>query len=332
MKIAGRKVLVTGAGGFIGSHLVEELSEHGAHVIALVHYNSLNHWGWLENLTDEKRNSVEIIAGDIRDPHGISAAMKGCSLVFHLAALIGIPYSYRSPDDYVDVNIKGTLNVLQAARDLGIEKVLHTSTSEVYGTAQFTPITEDHPINPQSPYAATKAAADFLALSFHRSFDLPVTVVRPFNAFGPRQSARALIPTVIAQALSGSQTVKLGSLQPIRDFTFVDDTVRGFICAAESDSGIGEVVNIGSGTDISVGNLAQKIISLTDRTCFIKEDPNRIRPAKSEVNRLLASSNKALLLFGWKPTVDLYEGLTRTIEWFRNPDNLKLYKRTKYVI
>jgi len=328
--LKNKRVLVTGADGFIGSHLVEELVRKGCSVRAFVFYNSFGSWGWLDN--SKVKTAIEVFAGDVRDPHGIKASMKGCDAVFHLAALIGIPYSYHSPDNYVDTNIRGTLNVLQAARELCVERIVHTSTSEVYGTAQFVPITEEHPINPQSPYAATKSAADFLSLSFYRSFNLPVSIVRPFNTFGPRQSARAIIPTIISQILLKGNKVLLGSLNPTRDLNFVLDTVDGFLRAGEADNALGEVINIGSGYDISVGDLAKKIGEIMNIKIEISEDSQRIRPDKSEVGRLCAGNQKAYKLLQWEPKYSLDEGLIKTIEWFQKSKNLSLYKSNIYNI
>lgn len=330
MDLKNKRVLVTGADGFIGSHLVEELVRKGCSVRAFVFYNSFGSWGWLDN--SKVKTAIEVFAGDVRDPHGIKASMKGCDAVFHLAALIGIPYSYHSPDNYVDTNIRGTLNVLQAARELCVERIVHTSTSEVYGTAQFVPITEEHPINPQSPYAATKSAADFLSLSFYRSFNLPVSIVRPFNTFGPRQSARAIIPTIISQILLKGNKVLLGSLNPTRDLNFVLDTVDGFLRAGEADNALGEVINIGSGYDISVGDLAKKIGEIMNIKIEISEDSQRIRPDKSEVGRLCAGNQKAYKLLQWEPKYSLDEGLIKTIEWFQKSKNLSLYKSNIYNI
>jgi len=345
MQLKDKTVLVTGAGGFIGSHLVEELIKRDVSVRAFIHYNSFNRWGWLDYLLSKKelgtrpdrqgqflRDRVEIFTGDIRDPNGIREAMKGCELVFHLAALIGIPYSYHSPDVYVDTNVKGTLNILQAARDLGVKKIIHTSTSEVYGTAQFVPITELHPVNPQSPYAATKAGADFLALTFFRSFETPVVIVRPFNTYGPRQSARAIVPTIITQLLAGREKIFMGSLSPTRDLNFVKDTALGFIKAAESKKGVGEVVNLGTNNEISIGDLAQKIAGLLGKPIHIESSANRIRPDNSEVERLLASNEKAKNLLDWTPTYTLDKGLLETIDWFQQPGNLDFYKTDIYNI
>ncbi len=332
MKIANKKVLVTGGSGFIGSHLTEELLEMGCEVRVFVHYNSFNRWGWIDYLPAEKKKRIEIFTGDIRDPNGVREAMAGCKIVFHLAALIGIPYSYHSPDTYVDTNVKGTLNILQAARQLGVEKIIHTSTSEIYGTAQFVPITEEHPVNPQSPYAATKASADFLALTFFRSFNTPVAVVRPFNTYGPRQSARAIIPTIITQLLSGNGKVTLGSVTPTRDLNFVKDTALGFIKAAESENALGEVINLGSNYEISVGDLALKIASMMQKEITIEGSGERIRPEKSEVERLWAANRKAKELLGWQPSYDLEAGLKETINWFSQPANMEFYKAGLYTI
>ena len=332
MKLENRKVLVTGADGFIGSHLVEGLVRTGCQVRAFVFYNSFNSWGWLEDLDSSIKDSIEVFTGDIRDPYGVRKTVKDCDVVFHLAALIGIPYSYHSPENYVDTNIKGTLNILQAARDLGVSKIVQTSTSEVYGTAKFVPITEEHPLQGQSPYAATKIGADQLALSFHRSFQLPVAILRPFNTYGPRQSARAVIPTVITQALAGVRQIKLGAISPTRDFTYVTDTAQGFIACAKSDKTIGEVINIGSNFEISIKDLSEMILKLMDSDSQIVTDAERIRPEKSEVERLWADNIKARQLMGWEPThngVDgLKKGLERTISWFSEQDNLNKYKTT----
>ncbi|MEI7982373.1 MAG: NAD-dependent 4,6-dehydratase LegB [Bacteroidota bacterium] len=332
MELKEKKVLVTGAGGFIGSHLVEALLEINCQVKAFVHYNSFNRWGWLDHLPEKTLNRISVFTGDIRDPNGMLEAMKGAEIVFHLGALIGIPYSYHSPDVYVDTNVKGTLNVLQAARQLGIRKMIHTSTSEVYGTAQFVPITELHPVNPQSPYAATKAGADFLALTFYRSFGTPVTVVRPFNTYGPRQSARAIIPTIISQIMAGKKTLDLGSLTPTRDLNFVKDTVQGFIKAASSDHGLGEVVNLGSNFEISIGDLVNKIAGLLHAEISINSTTERIRPEKSEVERLWADNTRAKVLFDWSPRYSLDEGLEETIRWFSDPANLAYFKYNIYNI
>ncbi|MEI6576812.1 MAG: NAD-dependent 4,6-dehydratase LegB [Bacteroidota bacterium] len=332
MIIQGKKVLVTGAGGFIGSHLVEKLLESGCHVRAFVHYNSFNRWGWLDYAAAKENPRLEVFVGDIRDPNGVRVAMKDIDVVFHLAALIGIPYSYHSPDSYVDTNVKGTLNILQAARDANVEKIIHTSTSEIYGTAQFVPITEEHPVNPQSPYAATKSGADFLALTFYRSFGTPVSVVRPFNTYGPRQSTRAVIPTIITQIFDGKKVIKLGATSPTRDLNFVKDTAAGFIAAAISDKTLGEVVNLGTKQEISVGNLAKLIGQLAEREVEVISDEERIRPEASEVERLLADNSKALQLMDWKPGHSLEQGLSETIAWFKDPQNLSHFKAGLYTI
>lgn len=332
--LANRKILVTGADGFIGSHLTETLIQRGYDVRAFVMYNSFNSWGWLDQATDEIKDGLDVFAGDIRDPHGVRTAMQGCDAVLHLAALIGIPYSYHSPDTYVDTNIKGTLNIVQTARDLGVSKVIHTSTSEVYGTARFVPITEEHPLQGQSPYSASKIGADQIALSFHSSFGTPVTVVRPFNTYGPRQSARAVIPTIISQIANGVRRIKLGSLHPTRDFNYVTDTVGGFIAALESDAGTGEVINLGSNFEISIGETVQLIIELMGAEIHVETDDERIRPDKSEVERLWADNSKAARLLGWKPHYAGREGLRRglqeTIDWLQQAENLVKYKVDRY--
>lgn len=331
-----KSVLVTGADGFIGSHLVEELIYAGHEVTAFVQYNSFNSWGWLDKCDPSVKGNFKVILGDIRDPHGIKSAMNGCNAIAHLAALIAIPFSYNSPDSYVDTNIRGTLNVLQASKELEIERLIHTSTSEVYGTAKFVPITEDHPLQGQSPYSATKIAADQLAFSFFNSFKLPVVTLRPFNTYGPRQSARAVIPTVITQIASGAKNIKLGSLQPTRDFSFVKDTVNGFVSAIESNNGIGEVVNLGSNFEISIGNTAKLIAELMNENVEITLDNDRLRPKESEVERLFSSNKKAKELFGWEPKYLGLEGfkvgLKETIEWFTKPENLNTYKSNIYNI
>ncbi|MBP5596791.1 MULTISPECIES: NAD-dependent 4,6-dehydratase LegB [Pseudobutyrivibrio] len=324
------KVLVTGSDGFIGSHLVEELVKKGYEVKAFVYYNSFNNWGWLDTLPKDIMDHVEVFAGDVRDPNGVREAMKGCDAVFHLAALIAIPFSYHSPDAYVDTNIKGTLNILQAARDLGTARVLVTSTSEVYGTAQYVPIDEKHPYQGQSPYSATKIGADRLAESFYRSFDLPVTIVRPFNTFGPRQSARAVIPTIITQLLAGKEEIKLGSLTPTRDFNYVKDTAAGFIAMYESDKTIGQEINIATQKEISIGQLAEELIRQINPNARIICDEDRLRPEKSEVNRLLGSNQKILELTDWKPRYTFEQGLAETIEFLRG--NLDKYKVDIYNI
>lgn len=330
------KILVTGADGFIGSHLTETLVRQGYQVRAFVVYNSFNSWGWLDTLHKDIQESIEIFAGDVRDPHGVKEALKECDAVLHLAALIAIPYSYHSPNTYVDTNVKGTLNVLQAAREFSISKVVHTSTSEVYGTAKFVPITEEHPLQGQSPYSATKIAADQLAYSFYASFDLPVVIARPFNTYGPRQSARAVIPTIITQIANGKRQIKLGAVSPTRDFNYVKDTVSGFIAALNSDSGVGEIINFGSNFEISVGDTAHLIAEAMNTEIEIITDEVRFRPEKSEVNRLWADNSKAKHLLGWEPAYDGREGfkkgLRETAEWFINPANLAGYKSDRYNI
>lgn len=329
-------VLVTGADGFIGSHLVERLVRKGLKVRAFVQYNSFNSWGWLDNCAPDVKGNFEVFAGDIRDPHGVRTAMKDCDAVLHLAALIAIPYSYHSPDTYVDTNVKGTLNVLQAARDLGVRRMIHTSTSEVYGTACFVPITEEHPLHGQSPYSASKIAADQMAYSFYASFDLPVVIVRPFNTYGPRQSARAVIPTIIAQIANGKKQIRLGAVSPTRDFNFVQDTVSGFVAALESDRGAGEVVNFGSNFEVSIGDTASLIAEAMNTQVEIVTDEQRLRPANSEVERLWADNAKAFKLFGWSPSYGGREGLKRglseTAQWFLQPENLRGYKADIYNI
>ncbi|MEM6321136.1 MAG: NAD-dependent 4,6-dehydratase LegB [Bacteroidota bacterium] len=324
------KILVTGADGFIGSHLVEELVLLGYEVKAFCYYNSFNSWGWLDSLPKDVLDKIEVFTGDIRDPNGVRTAMRGCSEVFHLAALIAIPYSYHSPDSYVDTNVKGTLNVLQAARDLEVNRILVTSTSEVYGTAQYIPIDEKHPRQPQSPYSASKIGADCMAESFFRSFDLPITIVRPFNTYGPRQSARAIIPTVITQLINGFEEIKLGDLTPTRDFLFVKDTARGFIEIAKSDELIGEDCNIATCSEISMQELVDTLIDLVNPSAIIVQDKQRIRPKKSEVFRLYGDNKKILKHTQWKPQYTLREGLAATVEWFRNPKNLVQYKAGIY--
>lgn len=325
-----KKVLVTGADGFIGSHLTELLLERGYEVKAFTYYNSFNTWGWLDTLPEDMLNEIEVFCGDIRDPNGVKTAMKGIDEVFHLAALIAIPFSYHSPDSYVDTNIKGTLNVLQAARDLGTQRIMVTSTSEVYGTAQYVPIDEKHPFQGQSPYSATKIGADRLAESFYRSFDLPVTIVRPFNTFGPRQSARAIIPTIISQLLAGKTEIKLGSLTPTRDFNYVKDTVNGFYEISVSERTIGEEINIASQHEISIGDLAKEIIAQINPAASIVCDGERLRPEKSEVNRLLGSNAKIHALTNWKQQYTFEEGIRQTIEWMK--ENLSSYKTNIYNI
>lgn len=327
-----KKVLVTGADGFIGSHLTERLLEEGYKVKAFVYYNSFNSWGWLDSLSKEKQEQLEIFSGDIRDPNGVRTAMKDVDIVFHLAALIAIPFSYHSPDSYVDTNIKGTLNIVQAAKDLGTERILVTSTSEVYGTAQFVPITEEHPKQPQSPYSASKIGADCIAESFYRSFDLPVTIVRPFNTYGPRQSARAIIPTIISQLLKGETEIKLGDLRPTRDLLFVEDTVNGFIDIAKSDKTIGEHINIATESEISMEELFQTLIKIINPKANVVTDIERLRPEKSEVFRLFGSAKKIKELTNWQPRYNLTAGLTKTIDWFSKEENLRDYKSDIYNI
>ena len=323
-----KKVLVTGADGFIGSHLTESLLEKGYDVKAFTYYNSFNTWGWLDTLPKEKLDQIEVFSGDIRDPNGVREAMKGVDQVFHLAALIAIPFSYHSPDSYVDTNIKGTLNVLQAARDLGTEKIMVTSTSEVYGTAQYVPIDEKHPFQGQSPYSATKIGADRLAESFYRSFNLPVAIVRPFNTFGPRQSARAVIPTIITQLLAGREEIKLGSLTPTRDFNYVKDTAAGFIAIAEADKTVGQEINIATQREISIGDLAKEIIAQINPDAKIVCDEQRLRPEKSEVNRLLGANAKIKELTDWKQQYTFEQGIAETIAWIRQ--NMAAYKTDIY--
>jgi dTDP-glucose 4,6-dehydratase len=330
------KILVTGADGFIGSHLVEELVRQGNNVRAFVCYNSFNSWGWLDHSPDDIRENLDVFAGDIRDPYGVRQAMQGCSAVMHLAALIAIPYSYYSPESYIDTNVKGTLNVLQAARDLGIDRVVHTSTSEVYGSARFVPISEGHPLQAQSPYAASKIGADQIALSFHASFGTPVTVIRPFNTYGPRQSARAVIPTIITQVASGARTIRLGSLHPTRDFNYVSDTVAGFIAIAGTDRTVGQVVNVGSNFEVSIGETLDTILEIMHADVEVVSENHRVRPELSEVERLWADNGKIMELTSWRPSYGGYEGfrrgITETVNWFCRPENLRLYKADSYNI
>ncbi|ELR70601.1 UDP-glucose 4-epimerase [Fulvivirga imtechensis AK7] len=330
MQLKGKKILITGADGFIGSHLTERLFEEGCHVRAFAYYNSFNSWGWLDTFSKDKLDQMEIFTGDIRDPNGVRTAMKGIEVVFHLAALIAIPYSYHSPDSYVDTNIKGTLNVLQAARDLNIERVLVTSTSEVYGTAQFVPITEQHPKQGQSPYSASKIGADFMAESFFRSFELPVVIIRPFNTYGPRQSARAVIPTIISQLLNGAEQIKLGDTTPTRDLLFVKDTVNGFVEIAKTEALLGHEVNIATQSEISIGDLAREIIDQINPAAEIVTDSQRLRPEKSEVFRLFGSNEKIKRYTSWELNYSLKQGLTETISWFKNSENLARYKPEIY--
>lgn len=330
MELKGKRVVVTGADGFIGSHLVERLLEEGCQVRAFVYYNSFNSWGWIDSFPRELRDRLEIFSGDVRDPGGVRTACKDCDVIFHLAALIAIPYSYHSPDSYIDTNIKGTLNILQAARDLKIERVLVTSTSECYGTAQYVPIDEKHPRQPQSPYSASKIGADCIAESFARSFDLPVTIVRPFNTYGPRQSARAIIPTVITQLLSGMKEIKLGDTTPTRDLVFVKDTVNGFVEIAKCDTLTGQDVNIATQSEISVLDLAQTLIGQINPSAKIITDEVRLRPEKSEVFRLFGSNQKLQQHTSWKQRYTLEQGLQETIAWFQSGSNLSRYKAEIY--
>jgi NAD dependent epimerase/dehydratase len=336
VNLASKKVLVTGADGFIGSHLTEELVRRGVDVRAFVCYNSFGTWGWLDQSELAIRKALEVFPGDIRDPHGVKTAMKQCDVVLHLAALIAIPYSYHSPDTYIDTNVKGTLNIVQAARELGTEKVVVTSTSEVYGTALSVPITEDHPLQGQSPYSASKIGSDQMALAFHRSFGTPVAIIRPFNTYGPRQSARAVIPTIITQLANGAKSIKLGSLHPTRDFNYVKDTVSGFLAIAESDRSVGEVINIASNYEISVGDTARLIGEAMGIEVQIESDDIRTRPGNSEVERLWGDNTKAKHLLGWTPEYGSREGFKRGIKetaaWFSEPSNLKLYKHDIYNI
>jgi NAD dependent epimerase/dehydratase len=329
-----KRVLVTGADGFIGSHLCEHLVAAGYEVRAFVYYNSFGHHGWLDSSSAEVRDALDFFAGDIRDPHGVRTAMRGCDTVLHLAALIGIPYSYHSPDAYVDTNVRGTLNVVQAARDLDVERVVHTSTSEVYGTARFVPINEEHPLQGQSPYSATKIGADQIALSFQRSFGTPVAVIRPFNTFGPRQSARAVIPTVISQIAAGQRQIRLGALHPTRDFSYVSDTVRGFVEMARHEAAVGQVVNVGSGFEISVGDTAAMIAEIMGTGIEIICETERTRPRDSEVERLWADNSLAQRLLGWQPEYGgiqgFRRGLSATIDWFREPQNIARYHPQRY--
>lgn len=330
MNLKGKRVLVTGADGFIGSHLVERLLENNCQVRAFVLYNSFNSWGWLDTLSKETLKQVEVIAGDIRDSYGVRSAVKDIDVVFHLAALIAIPFSYHSPDTYVDTNIRGTLNVLQAAREYGVQRVVITSTSEVYGTAQYVPIDEKHPFQGQSPYSASKIGADRIAESFHRSFGVPVVIARPFNTYGPRQSARAVIPTIITQLLRGQEELQLGSLEPVRDFNYVKDVCDGLRAVAASDKTVGEEINIASGQEISIGELAKSIIKKINPAARVFLDKQRVRPEKSEVMRLLGSNKKITELTDWKQKYSFERGLDETIEWFKNKENLKFYKSNIY--
>jgi NAD dependent epimerase/dehydratase len=330
VNLCGKKILVTGADGFIGSHLVEELVRRGVDVRAFVYYNSFNSWGWLDTLEKNVRDSLDVVAGDVRDPFGTKQAMRGCDVVMHLAALIAIPYSYHSPATYVATNIAGTLNMVQAARELGVQRLIHTSTSEVYGTARFVPITEDHPLQGQSPYSASKIGADCIAMSFYTSFAVPVSIVRPFNTYGPRQSARAVLPATILQIAAGRRILKLGALHPTRDFNYVRDTVRGFIAVAESDAAVGQVINIGSNYEISIGSAVGMIADIMGVQVSIETDAQRLRPAKSEVERLWADNARAREVAGWVPEFGgcdgLRRGLTETVGWFTHHENLARYK------
>ena len=330
MELKNKKVLITGADGFIASHIVEALLEEGCQVKAFVYYNSFNSWGWLDSFSKEQLDKIEIFAGDIRDPNGVRTAMNDVDVVFHLAALIAIPFSYHSPDSYIDTNVKGTLNIVQAAKDLNIERVLVTSTSEVYGTAQYVPIDENHPRQPQSPYSASKIGADCIAESFYRSFNLPITIVRPFNTYGPRQSARAVIPTIITQLLNGVSQIKLGDTTPTRDLLFVKDTAAGFINIAKCDALIGHDCNIATNSEISVEDLAKMIIEQINLSAQIIQDDVRLRPAKSEVFRLYGSNEKIKRFTGWEPKYTLNAGLKQTIKWFSEKENLKHYKANIY--
>ena len=336
MNLTSKRILVTGADGFIGSHLTEELVRRGHDARALVLYNSFGSRGWLDRTPPELADAIEFVAGDVRDPNGMRRAVEGCDVVMHLAALVAIPYSYHSPDAYVDTNVRGTLNVLQAARDLGVERVVHTSTSEVYGTALRVPIDEDHPLQGQSPYSATKIGADQLALAFHRSFDTPVSVIRPFNTYGPRQSARAVIPTIISQIAAGATSVRLGAVAPTRDFTYVRDTVEGFIGVAGCDACVGEVTNVGSNFEIAIGDLAVLIAEAMETEVEVVLDEQRLRPAKSEVDRLWCDDAKARRLFGWQPAYGgrdgLRRGLAETAAWLADPENLRGYRPHEYAL
>lgn len=336
MNLTNKKILVTGSDGFIGSHLTEKLVKSGFDVKAFVLYNSFNSWGWLDHLPRDIKQSMEVFTGDVRDPFGVNTAAKGCDVIFHLAALIAIPYSYHSPATYIDTNIKGTLNILQAARTHGIEKVIHTSTSEVYGTARFVPITEDHPLQGQSPYSASKIGADQIAWSYFTSFDLPVATIRPFNTYGPRQSLRAVIPTLITQIASGNKTFKLGALTPTRDFNFVDDITDAFIKVAESDKTAGETLNAGSNFEVSIGETARIIAELMEADIDIQSDEQRLRPQKSEVNRLWADNGRIKEVTDWNPEyagIDGFKkGLMHCIKWYCDPENLVRFKTDIYNI
>ena len=334
VRLKHKRILVTGADGFIGSHLVEHLAAQGHDVRAFVLYNSFGSRGWLDSA--QLARDVEFVAGDIRDAQSVRAATQGCQVVLHLAALISIPYSYQAPESYLDTNVRGTMNVLQAARDLGVEKVVHTSTSEVYGTARFVPITEEHPLQGQSPYSASKIAADQMATAFFSSFEVPVAIMRPFNTYGPRQSARAVIPTVISQIAGGARTLRLGALHPTRDFNYVGDTVRAFVATAEADDAVGEVINIGSNFEVSIGDTARLIAEVMNVQVSVELDAGRLRPKASEVGRLLADNSKAKRLLGWEPAYAGREGLRRgleeTVAWFKDEKNLRLYRPGEYSV
>lgn len=329
-----KKILVTGADGFIGSHLVERLVKIGYNVKAFVMYNSFNSWGWLDQFDEEMKKSIEVVSGDIRDPFLVNSEIKDCDIVFHLAALIAIPFSYNAPFSYIDTNINGTLNVVQSAKENNLKKVIHTSTSEVYGSAQYVPINEDHPLSGQSPYAASKIGADQIAMSFHKSFGVPVSIIRPFNTYGPRQSNRAIIPTIITQILSGEKKIKVGNISPTRDFSYVDDTVNGFIAALNSDNSIGEVINLGAGFEISIKKTIDLIIEIMGRDVKIISDEKRKRNKKSEVNRLFSDNSYAKTILDWEPIYNdkngFYKGLEKTIEWFSDSKNLSKYKSLIY--
>ena len=330
--LKGRRVLVTGADGFIGSHLVEALIAEGCKVRAFVFYNSFNSWGWLDSFSKDKLKKIDVFAGDVRDFNNVLRAAENVDFIFHLAALIGIPFSYNAPDSYVDTNIRGTLNILNAAKQLKTKRILVTSTSEVYGTAKYVPIDENHPLQGQSPYSATKIGADKIAESFYRSFNLPATIVRPFNTYGPRQSARAVIPTIITQLISGEDKIMLGSLTPVRDFNYVKDICNGFIAIAKSDKTIGEEINIASQSGISIGQIAKMIIKKINPEARVVFDNKRIRPKESEVKKLLGSNKKIRNLTGWSPKYSFEEGLNETIDWFKREEHLKLYKASQYNI
>jgi len=328
------KILITGADGFIGSHLTEALVRAGYEVKAFVLYNSFNSWGWLDKVSPQLKNKFEVFSGDIRDTNGVREAVKGCDAIIHLAALIAIPYSYYSPETYIDTNVKGTLNILQAAKEFNVDRVIHTSTSEVYGTAKFVPITEDHPLQGQSPYSASKIAADQLAFSFFSSFQVPVVIIRPFNTYGPRQSARAVIPTIITQIAYGKKEIKLGSISPTRDFNYIKDTVDGFMAALNSKKGLGEVINLGSNYEVSIGDVAEIIAEVMNTKIKIINDEQRERPKDSEVERLWADNTKAKDLFGWEPKISNREGFAKGLEetskWFLDLKNLNMYKSDIY--